>query len=159
MNLLEPKFEIKTGFKCVGMNITTSPGSNEIPGLWDKFVPHLDSIPNRINHNICYGVINPLGSKGNENELDYAAVVEVENFDNIPDGMISAEIPEAYYAVFTHKGPISKFMESIRFVFGEWLPNSEYTLTGTPELEVYDERFDPESEDSECDICLPVSKK
>lgn len=159
METLGPKFETKPALKCVGMMITTSPGSNEIPGLWDKFVPHLDSIPNRINHNMCFGVINPHGPKESNNKMDYACVVEVGNFDDVPDGMISAEIPEAYYAVFTHKGPISKFMKTIRYVFGEWLPNSEYTLNGSPELEVYDERFDPVSEESECDICLPVKKK
>lgn len=159
MKTLEPKFETKPGFKSVGMIFTGTPGSNEIPELWDKFVPHLDSIPNRINHNVCYGIINPFGPKENDGEIDYVAAVEVENFDDIPEGMVSADVPEAYYAVFTHKGPISKFMESIKFVFGEWLPNSEYTLTGTPELEIYDERFNAESENSECDICLPVRKK
>jgi AraC family transcriptional regulator len=156
---MEPKFETKPGFKSVGMLFTGKPGSSEIPDLWDKFVPHIDSIPNRTNHNTCYGIINPFGPKEYEGEIDYIAAVEVDNLNDIPKGMVSAEVPEAYYAVFTHKGPISNFMESIRYVFGEWLPNSEYTLTGTPELEVYDERFDPTSEDSECEICLPVKKK
>jgi AraC family transcriptional regulator len=159
MNTMKPKFETRPGFKSVGMMIPTNPGSNEIPELWDKFVPHIDSIPNRINHNTCYGIINPYGPKESDGEMDYISAVEVDNFDNVPDGMIAGELPESYYAVFTHRGPISNFMETIRFVFGEWLPNSEYTLTGTSELEVYDERFNPTSDSSECEICLPVKKK
>ena len=156
---MEPKFIAKPGFKTVGMIYTGKAGTDEIPELWGKFAQKMGNVPNRVNKDVCYGVVNPFGSKEEEGTIDYVAAVEVENFDNIPDGMVTAEIPEAYYAVFTHKGQIKNFMETIKYVYGEWLPKSEYNLTGTPELEIYDERFNPEADDSECDIYLPVAKK
>lgn len=154
-----PKFETKPGFKIVGMMYSGRVDSGEIPELWGKFAPRMNEISGRSDKNVCYGVVDPFGSKGEEGVMHYLASVEVSNTDNIPEGMMSAEVLEAYYAVFAHKGLISNFMDTIRFVFGEWLPNSEYQMTDAPGLEIYDERFNPESEESECEFCIPVKKK
>jgi AraC family transcriptional regulator len=154
---LEPRFEEKHGFKFAGLMYTGSAEQGEIPQLWDKFVPVMDKIPNRINNNVCYGIINPFEPKQGR-EMDYIAAVEVDGFDNVPEGMESGEIPEAYYAVFTHKGPISKFMETIQYVYGDWMKNGGYKHAGTPDFELYDDKFKGDEEDSECYIYVPIEK-
>ena len=156
---MEPVFKIIPGFKIVGMMYSGRVDTGEIPLLWNKFADKMETVPNRINEHKCFGIINPFGENKSKGEIDYVAAVEVENFNDVPDDMISADIPEGEYAIFTHVGPISNIMNSVKYIYGEWLPNSEYTLTGMPDLEVYDERFKLEAEDSECDICLSVKKK
>lgn len=155
---IEPRFETRPGFKFAGMMYSGSAEQGEIPQLWDKFVPIMNDIPDRVNPNVCYGVINPFGPKEGR-EMDYVAAVEVNGFENVPEGMASGEIPEEYYAVFTHKGPISRFMETIQYVYGDWVKNSGYKLTGTPDFELYDENFKGDEEDSECYIYVPVEEK
>ncbi len=155
---LEPRFEERPGFRFAGMMYTGSAEQGEIPQLWDKFVPIMDTIPGRINTNVCYGVVNPFGPKEGR-EMDYVSAVEVEDFENVPEGMVAAEVPKAYYAVFTHKGPISRFMETVQYVYGEWIKDPGMKLGDTPHFELYDEKFKGDEEDSECYIYVPVEKE
>jgi hypothetical protein len=40
--------------------------------------------------------------------------------------------------------------------YGEYLPNAEWNIRDGYHLEIYDERFDPESNESVMLICAPV---
>ena len=156
---MEPKFETKLSFKAVGMMFSGKVKGNELYELWDRFSKVISEIPNRSNTDMCYGIVNPFSTKMEDGEMEYVAAVEVDNFNNVPEGMVSIEIPESHYAIFTHKGHIRNFMDTIKFVFGQWLPNSDYKIMNAPELEVYDERFNVDSVDSELEFCIPVEKK
>lgn len=44
----------------------------------------------------------------------------------------------------------------MNYIYGAWLPKSGRKLREAPDLELYDHRFNPESENSEFDIYIPV---
>jgi predicted transcriptional regulator YdeE len=43
-------------------------------------------------------------------------------------------------------------------IYGVWLPASGYVRTAGPELELYDERFDPRDPASVFEVYIPVHK-
>ena len=83
----------------------------------------------------------------------------VDSLDDIPDGMVGRTVPEGSYAVFTHVGRLDTLGRTMNYIYGSWVPNSGYELRPGPDLELYDDRFDPASETSEMDIYIPVKEK
>ena len=105
---MEPIIKEKDSFMVVGMKDNfTHETSGNIPQLWDKFVPHIETIPNKTgNHyfGVCEGDPNNI----NAENFTYMACVEVNNLNTIPDGMEGQIIEKQTYAVFTHKGSLDK---------------------------------------------------
>ena len=69
--------------------------------------------------------------------FSYICSVEVSSFDNVPEGMVSRIIPGHLYAVFRHKGPISSLSETLKYIWGSWLPKSNYDYVEKPDFELY----------------------
>jgi AraC family transcriptional regulator len=44
----------------------------------------------------------------------------------------------------------------MNYIYGSWLARSGEELRDAPEIEVYDERFILDSDDSELDIYIPI---
>ncbi len=151
---MEPKFTERKGFKVAGLKYVGKNPQPDIGNLWDKFVPRIDEAKNRINEKETYGVCYDMDKEGN---IYYIAGVGVSDFEKLPEGFDTVEIPDNKYAVFTHKGSISRFPETIAYVYGKWVKDpANNKKMDAPDFEVYDERFKPDSEDSECDLYVAV---
>ncbi|WP_419903043.1 GyrI-like domain-containing protein [Kiloniella sp.] len=92
------------------------------------------------------------------------AAFETDSLSNIPKGMEGLTVNPAEYAVFTFcindRSPIGdQFSTVYQGIWGNWLPNSEYTYAKTPDFEIYDHRFDGNSCTGEVDIWIPIEKK
>jgi len=152
---MEPIIKEKDSFMVVGMKDNfTHETSGNIPQLWDKFVPHIETIPNKTgNHyfGVCEGDPNNI----NAENFTYMACVEVNNLNTIPDGMEGQIIEKQTYAVFTHKGSLDKLGETCNYIWGVWLPKSGHKY-GAIDFELYDERFDPDKRTGEMDIYVPI---
>jgi predicted transcriptional regulator YdeE len=48
--------------------------------------------------------------------------------------------------------------QSYEYIFGVWLQENGYQMAEADSLEIYDERFQPESPDSIFEIRIPVKK-
>ncbi len=77
--------------------------------------------------------------------------------------MTTKELPESEYLVFTHKGAIisenrSFIKETYDYIYGKYLPNSEYEVSGDYSFELFDSnRFKgPRDSNSEIDIYIPI---
>lgn len=162
---LQPTFKTLPEKKVIGMGAKfisiTSPDKNNmivIPQLWDVYIKRRNEIKGAVTE-FDLGVISaiiPPETKSHPAEMSYIACTEVTNFDNLPDGMISRTIPAGNYAVFTHHGRISKFGDTMNYIFETWLPTSGKQIRKAPELEMYDHRFNPNADDSEMEICIPI---
>lgn len=160
---MEPKIVTKDEFKVIGMECRTTLKDNKIPQLWQDFIKRVGEIPSVCASNICYGIC-----KNDNSHLDYKnftedtvftemACIEVDNFDHIPEGMVSRTVPTQKYAVFTHKGDFLKIAQTYAYIYGTWLLKSDCELAGGDDFELYDERFCYENpEKSECDIYIPI---
>ena len=80
--------------------------------------------------------------------------------EDIPTGMVGKEVPPANYAVFTYHGPISGLAAYFQFIYGDWLPTSEYKMDPTMscDFERYAEKM-TDMENAVVEIWVPVVKK
>ncbi len=159
---LQPKIIEQPGFRVVGMkqsfNAETKSG---IPSLWDRFDANVQRISGKLG-NAAYGVC--LTTNRSDGEFDYFAGVEVEGAAPVPEGLAAVDIPQQTYAVFTHRvdpdlSLQEGLQETLRQIWGVWLPESDFELAESPDFERYDDRFEPAVPRGEFDICVPIRSK
>jgi AraC family transcriptional regulator len=94
--------------------------------------------------------------KGKGHSFIYIAGVPVSATDQIPEGMVKAQIFTSNYARFTHQGPITDLRHSLTYIWGTWVPKRDSFRTDCPDFELFDERFDRVLETGEFDMYFPV---
>lgn len=153
--IMRPKIVTKPAFKTVGISYIGKNQSGEIPQMWDVFNSRYNQIP-AIN-DICYGLCFSNAAGAAEGEFEYVAATEVSDDKNIPEGMVYREVPEYKYAVFTHHGKLDRLGETYEYIYNTWLPQSGLKVHPDHyDMELYDQRFNPDSDDSEFDIYIAI---
>jgi AraC family transcriptional regulator len=153
--IMKPKIVTKPAFKTVGISYIGKNQSGEIPQLWDVFNHRYDLIS--AISNICYGLCFSKVSGTDEGEFEYIAATEVKDDKNIPEGMVYREVPEYKYAVFTHHGKLDTLGETYEYIYNTWLPQSGLKVHPDKyDMELYDDRFIPDSDDSAFDIYIAI---
>lgn len=98
-----------------------------------------------------------LVERSHRHEFFYVAGVEVSSIDNVPEGMLAYVIPAATFAAITHTGSLDRLDETIGGMYEQWLPSSgRIRRSNVPDVELYDERFNPGSEESQMVIQVPI---
>jgi predicted transcriptional regulator YdeE len=92
-------------------------------------------------------------------EFEKWAAAEVSDFDSIPENMEPYVLQGGLYAVFMHKGAASTGFKTFQFIFGTWLPQSEYELDNREHFEILGEKYKNEDPDSEEEIWIPIKHK
>jgi AraC family transcriptional regulator len=128
---------------------------SDIPSLWERFVPYLGRIPGQVGV-VAYGVCFP-SSDG----FDYLSGVEVLSGSGLPEDFSVVTMPVQRYAVFAHRGHVSKLHETCDAIEREWLPKSQYAfahgMPGTPGFfERYGKDFDPHTGSGDVEVWVPI---
>lgn len=153
---LTPRMKTMPKKNLVGLFKKMSLAKNRTGELWAGLMSRRTEITNRIgNDYISLQVYPPDYFKGFNPELDFTkwALVEVADFNSIPDGMEPFVLEEGAYAVFNHKGISTSIFQDI---FGSWIPNSTYELDNRPHFEVLGEKYKPKDPNSEEEIWIPI---
>jgi len=89
------------------------------------------------------------------------AAVKVSKPGSVLEDMENLTVPAGLYAIFIHKGPASAGPGTYRYIFGTWLPASDYILDERPHFAVMGERYknDDPDPDSEEELWIPVKAK
>ena len=152
-----PEFRSREAFLVAGLSMRCDQENKvQIPQLWQRFAPRIGSIPNQVG-SLSYGVC--IDAAETPEEFTYVAAVEVSSAEGLDEDLEHYEIPAADYAVFTHEGSLDFLQQTMTYIFGPWLTESGYELAGTPDFELYDERFKPETVSGEMEIWVPVKPK
>jgi AraC family transcriptional regulator len=152
---MKPKIVERGALHVVGMRRRFAVGTTDgMFELWGTFAPRQEEITGK-DPDVVYGIVVD-DSKPGDRGFVYYACVEAKPHGRVPEGMSEFDVPAGRYAVFTHHGPIRTFHETVAKIWKEWLPASGLKPRDAPEIEVYDERFHLESDDSECDMCVPI---
>ena len=142
------------------MNSQFSYSDYRIGELWGKFMPRGNEIQNALGADLFNIQINPENFDFNpQTKFVKWAVVPVSDFDFLPEGMQTLIVEEGLYAVFNHVGDASKARETFGYIFGVWLPNSEYEIDNRPHFEILGEKYKNNAPDSEEEIWIPVKRK
>ncbi len=154
---MEPDFRTRPAFKVVGINRDfnmSDPAMRvQIPALWAEFVPRMSEIRHHV-HGFQFGM--GLGwPSARDGDYNYAACIEVDSLEDIPEGMSGREVGEHEYAVFTHRGPLMNLPVTVNYIFGSWLPTSGIRRAKSPDFELYRDDVTPQTL-TELEIWLPV---
>ncbi len=125
-------------FSVVGIKETVQPGSSVIQSLWTEFALRKAEIEYALNPCKLLGLCEYMPELTDESQFCYVAGIEVSSLNNIPRGMFSKNIPRSKYAVFTHKGPLSRLKTAYDYIYGAWLPYSGYEVAELDTIEAYD---------------------
>lgn len=149
--------------KLIGKKLEMSYVSNRTGELWRSFMPRRKEIANTISTElysmqIYNGIFDFQNFNPNDNFTKWAAV-EVTDFEKIPENMESYTLKGGLYAVFTHNGSSLDFQGTFQYIFGVWLPNSDYQIDDREHFELLGEKYKNESPDSEEEVWIPIKLK
>ncbi|MFD0749802.1 GyrI-like domain-containing protein [Mucilaginibacter calamicampi] len=159
---MQPRFENIPSKTIVGTHVTMSFIHNKTGHLWQSFMPRRTEIKHQTDASLYSIEIYPTGFFDDikpTNEFEKWAGVEVSDGSDQPNGMERLTIPAGLYAVFTHRGPASAGPQTYQYIFGVWLPGSEYEIDERPHFALMDEKYKHEQPDSEEDIYIPVKSR
>ncbi|KEI90998.1 AraC family transcriptional regulator [Clostridium botulinum] len=174
--IMKPVIIKKSAFKVAGYriktNITNSNYTKDIASFWSNY--NGENLESKM-----YKILNPpkhgevglcVPANGESGNAVYLLGVIVDNFDNVTNEMITVEVPEATYAVFTTP-PVDTsndldnddFPEAIKktwkYIFEEWFKDSGYVFDESKlDFEFYDERCHGRK-DTVMEIYVPIEKK
>lgn len=172
--IMSPIIVKKPGFKVAGYGIQTNIAGNnytkDIASFWSNYEgENLESKLYEILNPPKHGEVGLCIPSSDNGNVIYLLGVIVEDFSKINSEMITVEVPEAEYAVFTTP-PVdttdetkqNEFAEIIKntwkYIFEDWFKDSGYSYDESKlDFEFYDERchFRP---DTVMDIYIPVKK-
>lgn len=174
--IMNPVIVNKPAFKVAGYGIKTniSNGSftKDIASFWSNYNgENLESKMYEILKPERHGEVGVCIPSNDENgDAIYLLGLVVNDFEHVTENMITIEIPEATYAVFTtppvdttndveQKDFAKIIKETWKYIFEEWFKDSEYIFDEDKiDFEFYDERCHGR-EDTVMDIYVPVLER
>lgn len=158
---MNPRFEILSEKKLVGEKMAMSFANHTINELWRSFLPRKKEISNNLSNELISMVIYATNHSDDfklTNIFERWAVVEVSDFYNIPNNMSTFILAGGLYAVFDYKG-LSTDNTIFEYIFGTWLPTSDYMLDNRPHFEILGEKYKNNDPNSEEEIWIPIKHK
>lgn len=147
----------------VGIRIQTSLAENRAAELWRAFRPRVLEITNCTGTDFFdvkrYGPEMANGQFTPATVFEKWAAVEVADFGHIPSGMEALDLTGGLYAVFIHHGPASAFARTYQYIFGTWLPTSDYLLDDRPHFDIMGPGYRPDDPEATEEIWIPVKQR
>lgn len=158
---VQARIETLEAKQLVGIRMTMSLANNQTGKLWRQFMPRRQEIMNNVTKElISMQIYQPryFADFKPTNEFEKWATVEVSDFDKLPESMEAYLLAGGLYAVFDYKGS-STDSRIFQFIFGKWLPQSNYLLDDRPHFEVLGEKYKNADPNSEEEIWIPIKMK
>lgn len=142
MSMNKPEMVELDKIKIIGFEYKTNLNHEkyleEIPGFYHHFGTnqHYLRIPHKIAPDMAYGIACNFQDNG-----DFSFIVgeEVAQFaEGLEEGFVCFEIPDGKYAKFTVNGPADLVQNTRTYIYGTWLPNSNYERREGPDFEITD---------------------
>jgi AraC family transcriptional regulator len=182
-----PRIEERAPGQFIGICMSMSLMEDKTGQLWRQFMPRRHEIMHRANTDVVSLQVYPKGyfsefdpsrvfvkwalaevgnvsaEKGEEEERgdeDWNVSVEKGEKEDrgglIPEGMEVFDLQGGLYAVFVHRGSDPAIFD---FIYGEWLPASDFELDDRPHFEVLDVHYRHSDPDAEEEIWIPIRVK
>ena len=156
---MESRIEHIEGKRLIGLRSAMSLAENTTPLLWRSFMTRRHEVKYRTTSEyISMQVYDGAGKNqfSPTTVFEKWAVVEVSSHDFIPEGMEGYTLHGGTYAVFIHKGPANLAPKTMQYIFGTWLPNSDYELDDREHFEVLQEGYDPSDINAQEEFWIPI---
>lgn len=145
----------------VGMSQKMSFIDNKTFELWQRFSKRSGEITNRLSDDFIslqnypkeyFKIFKPA------TEFVKWACVEVDLVENIPENLDRFTLIGGLFAVFEYKGSSSAH-EIFQYIYGQWIPNSDYHLDDRPHFEVLGAKYNNDDPTSEEELWIPIKTK
>ncbi|XZF15805.1 GyrI-like domain-containing protein [Chitinophagaceae bacterium MMS25-I14] len=161
---MQPRIETIPAKKLIGQYVHMTMADNKTRELWQGFMPRRKEIKNAVGNDLIsmqiYDPALKMEDFTMQTPVDKWAAAEVNDYNAVPDGMRTFDLPGGLYAVFFYKGAASAGGAMFQYIFAEWLPSSGYTLDNTrPHFEILGAKYKNDDPESEEDIYIPVKRK
>jgi predicted transcriptional regulator YdeE len=143
----------QSGFLFIGIAARTNnakemSGEGVIADLWERVMAGgiIEQIPNRTDSNIL-AMYTDYESDAN-GEYTFIIGAKVTSIDSIPEGMVTIQVPEARYAIFTsEQGTVWKVVPEVwQKIWSTSLSEMGSERAFLADFEIYDERAaDPQN--------------
>lgn len=148
---MEPQIVKKPAMTLVGLQLHGKLEGVDLKSLWNEFGPRMTDIKDA-NPAVCYGATDNYSEA--TGEFDYLAACEAGSAAVPPHNMVRWDITAQTYAIFPATLP--QIGEAWMTAYQQWLPTSGYQRAAGPELEVYDEKFNPQDPASILYLYVPI---
>jgi AraC family transcriptional regulator len=158
---MTPRIETISEKKLIGISKIMSLRDNKTGELWREFMLRRNEIKYPINSDLISMQVfekDHFKHFDPNNKFEKWAALEVSEFGDDPEGMKTFLLKEGLYAVFEYKG-LSTDNTIFNYIFGEWLPNSQFELDMRPHFEVLGEKYKNNDPNSEEEIWIPIKPK
>jgi AraC family transcriptional regulator len=158
---MEPILKTLKEKKLIGISIEMSLVENKTAELWKTFRSSSGEVQNTISEDfISLQQYSPSHFKNfnPNNRFMKWACVAVANFENIPVEMNTLILSGGLYAVFHYKDS-SADSGIFEYIYGKWVPNSDYNLDDRPHFEVLGPKYKNNDPSSEEEIWIPIQPK
>jgi len=155
---MEPEIITHPEIKVVGILANYEDEDFDLLRIWSPLSEHEGPIPNTVTEDgigIYESHRGPDGRVG----FSYVCSVEVSSFNDVPEGMVTRVIPEQMYAKFSHKGPLENLSETLKYIWGSWLPKSKFDYVEKTDFELYPPDFDSKNPESLTFLHIPIKPR
>jgi len=160
---MEPRIETCNETKLIGRKKRMSFSNNKTKELWQGFMPLRAMIDNNVGSELySVEIYNDTGFFKKFNpakKFEKWAAIQVKDFSAIPNLMESFVIPKGLYAVFHFIGKGREAQETYQYIYGSWIPNSDYELDDRPHFALMGDKYKNEDPNSEEELWIPIKKK
>ena len=157
---MQPRIETIAIKKLVGNRLKMTFSDNKTVELWRKFMQRRKEIKNNVTSDLfsmqLYDQTFDFKDFNPNTPFEKWAAIEVTDYDSVPAEMESFTLSAGLYAVFIHKGAAESAPNTFQYIFGTWLPNSEYSLDNRPHFEILGDKYKNEDPDSEEEVWIPI---
>lgn len=160
---LEPTILTRESFDVVGFKINIPspfiPHDNycmQLYGSWQELLERCEEIENRVPKTYL-GLTMSQSGNFTEDEVEYIAGAKVSFCDKIPEGMIKYTLPEKKIAIFDiHDLDSDTAQKTIDYIYGYWLPNSNYERDQGHDYEYFENIVNFEDPGTTSKYVIPV---
>ncbi len=159
---VHPKIVDLPIIKAAGLRGETTLRDNRLRELWERANAAFPQIPNLVPGGRGFGICeacqsNTLYTMNDDVLFTEVAGAEVSSFDGLPEAFAKKIIPGGRYAVFTHRGTLSRLPQTFDYIWGTWFLTTKEEMDDREDFEMYDSRFlGYDHPDSEIDLYVPV---
>lgn len=157
---LQPTFVVQAPMLLVGLctrfySVDSDKNNigERLPALWAEFLPRAGEIEHAVG-GVFFGVVRQI--RTDTDQLEYFAAVQVSELGELPENMVTTQIPAANYAHFWHRGLPKTVDLTVNYVYSNWLLGSGRRHTGGCDLEIYGPEYLADSEQSMFRYAIPI---
>lgn len=157
---MESRIETLPPQTLVGMSLEMTQVEDRTQELWQRFLPRRKEIAGRLDQRFYSLQVADSNGRQITDRTPFVkwAAVAVKGSKNVPDEMSIYRLGGGLYAVFTHRGPAKDFSEHARYIYGQWLPNSDYALDDREHFGLFADTYRPDRAKSVEEIWIPIRK-